>query len=159
MRRRCLTLVIVVGLGLPALAQEPAQPPEQQTLSPAARGEDLYRIGDDLISTRWRLERMEGRPVAGGTAPTLEFLRDLQIRGSTGCGRYVGPFASRADKGAFGPFRVSRGDCEGSLREQERSYLTRLEQGWLMELDAGKDALLVYPERKGGEPLRFVRLR
>lgn len=152
-------MALVAGLAHPGFAQQPTEPSEQQTLSPAARGETLYRIGDDLVSTRWRLDRMEGEPLDGGTAPTLEFLRDLYIRGSTGCGRYVGPFASRADKGAFGPFRVSRGDCNGSLREQERSYLSRLEQGWLMELDAGKDALLVYPERQGGKPLRFVRLR
>lgn len=139
-----------------AAAQSPTGAPPQQTLTPAARGESLYRIGEDLRSTRWRLDLMAGQPIDADTAPTLEFLRDLQIRGSAGCNRYVGPFASRADKGVFGPFRTSRGACDAARASRQADYITALERGWLMKLEDERQILLIYPPQTGA-PLRFVR--
>lgn len=156
MLRRCLIVLLAVAPTRWAAAQSPADPPPQQTLTPAARGESRYRIGDDLASTRWRLAQMAGEPVDAATAPTLEFLHDLQIRGSTGCNRYVGPFASRADKGAFGPFRTSREGCDAVQASRQAAYIAALERGWLMKLDGEKQTLLVYPPQSGA-PLSFVR--
>lgn len=122
----------------------------------AARQSDDWRIGADLARTRWRLQEMDGRPLEATSAPTLEFLRDLQVRGSTGCSSYVGPFASRADKGVFGPFRTSEDLCDPALQAQESLYLERLQAAWRMRLEAEGQVLLAFP-RPEREPLRFAR--
>jgi META domain len=141
--------------GIAALAQEPRPPGTTSQVSSGPRGG--WRIGSDLAGTRWRLEELGGRRLEPATAPTLEFLRDLQVRGSTGCRRYVGPFASRADKGVFGPLRTSEEACEPALEGQEAIYLERLQSAWRMRLEEESQVLLAFP-RRGDSPLRFVRL-
>ena len=170
---RCLAAAFMVLAAIaPAAAQGPATPPpaagqtpatgqpsgtDPALTSPAARGATLSRVGDELVSTRWRLVEMDGKKVPADQAPTLEFLRDLHIRGSTGCHRYVGPFASRADKGVFGPVRTGGGDCPPGVEVQEDRYLAELQRGWLVKVGEQKKELFVYMQA-AQPPLRFVRL-
>ena len=153
-----LALSLLSGWASRADAQEQPfdAPPIDPRTSPAARGNTDWHIGDDLVRTRWHLVEMDGQAVAAGTAPTLEFLRDLQVRGTTGCRRYVGPFASRADKGVFGPLRVAEASCEGELAPQDASYLRNLRDAWLMRLEDDGKVLLAFP-RGRDTPLRFAR--
>ena len=160
-----IALLAMAWVG-PAAAQAPAAPPaspgqaggtDPALTSPAARGATLWRIGDELVATRWRLVEMDGDKIRADAAPTLEFLRDSHVRGSAGCHRYVGPFASRADKGVFGPLRVSAGECAPASSALEDRYVDELQRGWLMKIGEQKQELLVYMQA-AEPPLRFTRL-
>lgn len=155
---RSLLVVLLAGVGLsPAAHAQDGAPPPAPADSPAAQGRSVWRIGDDLASTRWRLAEMDGALLAPETAPTLDFLPDLQVRGTSGCRRFVGPFESRADKGVFGPLRASQEACAGELEGQDGRFLERLQNVWIMRLEDAGRVLLAYP-RGDERPLRFERL-
>jgi heat shock protein HslJ len=84
--------------------------------SPAARAQQVdgaarWRVGDELVGTRWRAQTIKGVPVADPSQATIEFLPGDHVRGQAACNRYVGPFATRSDRITLGPLRVSRLDC------------------------------------------------
>lgn len=135
----CLTLILL--LAMPVLAQD--QPPPQ-----APR----WRIGDDLIGTSWRAETIRGEPVEDPTKATIDFLPGDHVRGQVACNRYVGPFASRADRITFGPLRISRLKC-GSGTPLQVTFIDMLHRASRVVLD--DDRLELQPVN--GPPSRFVR--
>ena len=113
-------LAVLVGAGA-ALAMDPPEdqkPPPEPVWPPGGKASPLPsdtptlpsgtvapyhqpipRVGDTLVSTRWRAVTIRGRPVAKGHEPTLDFVDDGHLRGSTGCNRFVGPWATRVEQG------------------------------------------------------------
>ena len=144
-----------------AAAQEvPRQPPPMTpgsgAVSPRLKGPP--RIGDELALTSWRAETLGGRPVIAGSALTIEFLEDGFVRGDTGCNRFVGPFATRADRVTLGPVSTTRNDCAtASLGRQEQGYIDALEHAERMQLQAEGTVLLVFSNGMN-QPSRFLRL-
>lgn len=135
-RRAAALGLALVALALPALAQTP--PP---------------RIGDALVGSRWAAEILDGEPVARPAEATIDFLRGDHVRGQLGCNRFVGPFATRADKIVFGPLRTTRSACPAAGAAQADRFLRVLQRGG--RVDFADDALTITPT--GGAPSRFVR--
>lgn len=162
---RLVLLIVAVAAALaapePAAALDVAQAQPTVPLSPGQvhpqrRGPP--RIGERLAQTRWRAESLRGRPVAkGGTAQTLEFLEDGFVRGETGCNRFVGPFATRADKAVLGPLSLTRRACAPpALAQQEAAFVETLERTERAELRE-KDQVLLLHSSLSAQPSRFVR--
>ena len=105
MRKARLPALLLTALVLTACsagaqtqAKRPAGPPP--------------RIGDELVGTRWQAQSIDGQPVPDPALMTIDFLPGGdQVRGQAGCNRFVGPFASRADKVTLGILRQSRLPC------------------------------------------------
>lgn len=158
---RLTAALLALLLAGEALAQQvPTQPPPMTpgsgTVSPRLKGPP--RIGDELVLTRWQAETLAGRPVSGDSALVLEFLDDGFVRGDTGCNRFVGPFATRADRVSLGPLSKTRNDCAtASLGQQEEAFILALERAERMQLQEEGNVLLVF-SRQARQPSRFLRL-
>ena len=86
--------------------------------------------------TSWQAQTVAGAPVIANSGLILEFLEDGFVRGDTGCNRFVGPFATRADRVSLGPFSTTRNDCAGAaLGRQEVAYLGMLQDAQRMQLE------------------------
>jgi heat shock protein HslJ len=132
-------------------------PPSPGQFDPKRRGPP--RIGDRLVGTRWRAESLRGRPVPKELAgvQTLEFLEDGFVRGETGCNRYVGPFATRANRAVLGPLSLTRRACaQPDLTQQEAAFVETLEKTERAELREEDQVLLLYSSLSD-RPSRFVR--
>jgi heat shock protein HslJ len=170
-------LAVLVGTGA-ALAIDPPedqQPPPEPVWPPGSKAtpmpsdmpklppgtvspyhKPIPRIGDDLVSTRWRAVTIRGRPVAKGHEPTLDFVDDGHLRGSTGCNRFVGPWATRVDKGVIGPLDTTRTACPPALAAQDKDVIDALEHTEKLALQEKGAVLLIYA--KGApQPSRFTR--
>jgi heat shock protein HslJ len=132
-------------------------PPAPGQFDPQRRGPP--RIGERLAQTRWRAESLRGRPVPKDLlgVQTLEFLEDGFVRGETGCNRFVGPFATRANRAVLGPLSLTRRACaQPALSQQETAFVETLERTERAELREGDQVLLLYSSLSD-KPSRFVR--
>ena len=125
------------------------------TVSP--HHQPIPRIGDDLVKTRWRAVTIQGRPVVKGAEPTLDFVDDGHLRGSTGCNRFVGPWATRVDRGVIGPLDTTRNGCPPGLQAQDQSVIDTLEHTERLAL-AEKGAVLLIYAKGAPQPSRFTRV-
>ncbi len=135
-----------VWLGLAALGT---------ACAPAPRAPDPLPPG--LAGTSWRAESVTGLPALPGMASTLAFSEDGgRVAGNGGCNRYGGPLAVEDGVLKVGPLVATRMACAPSPTEQERRFLTALEQGRRFELVDGRRVLLL---RSAGReaPTRFAR--
>ncbi len=124
--------------------------------APVPQGPDPLPPG--LAGTSWRAESVTGLPVLPGVASTLAFSEDGgRVAGDAGCNRYGGPLAVEDGELRVGPLVATRVACAPPPTEQERRFLTALEQGRRFELVDGRRVLLL---RSAGReaPTRFVRL-
>ena len=96
------------------------------------------------MSTRWRAVTIRGRPVAKGHEPTLDFVDDGHLRGSTGCNRFVGPWATRVDKGVIGPLDKTLDACPPGLAEQDEDVIDTLEHTEKLSVQEKGAVLLIY---------------
>lgn len=181
MRLAALALALALGLGIPAaLAEDPPEletnPPPDPVWPPAGQAapmpkdmpalppgtvgglrKPIPRIGDQLAQTRWRALTIAGRPVVKGSEPVIEFLEDDHVRGSTGCNRFVGPFATRVDKAVIGPLDATRMGCPPQLQRQDQSVIDTLQRTVRLALEEKDQVLLVYA-RGATQPSKFGRL-
>jgi putative lipoprotein len=107
-----------------------------------------------LDGTSWRAVTITGLPVLEGAASTLSFTGD-GIGGQAACNRYRGPLAQRDGRLRVGPLAATRMACAPEVMEQERRFLTALEQGERLERDG--PALLLRSTGRA-EPTRLVPL-
>jgi heat shock protein HslJ len=111
------------------------------------------RIGDELVGTKWQAQSIDGQPVPDPALMTIDFLPGGdQVRGQAGCNRFVGPFASRADKVTLGILRQSRLPCGAAETAQQQQLIDMLHRAWRAEL--GDDVLVLYDRQ--GQEIRFV---
>ena len=141
------------GKASPLPSDTPTLPPG--TVSPYHQ--PIPRVGDTLVSTRWRAVTIRGRPVAKDHEPTLDFVDDGHLRGSTGCNRFVGPWATRVDKGVIGPLHKTRGDCAPALAAQDEDVIDALEHTEKLSLQEKGAVLLIYA-KGAAQPSRFSRV-
>lgn len=85
----------------------------------------------ELGAARWKLVRLEGRPVPPAEGPTPPFLQFApeqgRLTGSTGCNRLNGEFRSWGPNGfTILPLATTRMACPGKLAEQETRFLGAL---------------------------------
>jgi heat shock protein HslJ len=158
---RLTACVLALALTGAAAAQEvPRQPPPMTpgggAVSPGLKGPP--RIGDELVLTSWQAQTVTGAPVIAKSGLILEFLEDGFVRGDTGCNRFVGPFATRADRVTLGPLSTTRNDCAlASLGRQEVAYINALQDAQRMQLEEKGAVLLVF-SKGAKQPSRFLRL-
>lgn len=107
-----------------------------------------------LAGTDWRAETITGLAALPGVASTLSFLDAARVGGTAGCNRYSAPFAVEDGQLRIGPLVGTRMACAPPAMEQERRFMTALEQGRRFERD-GPALLLRSAGRE--EPTRFVR--
>lgn len=159
--RRLVIVLLAALLGGPAVAQtslpeaNPSLKPGQGQVAPRRKAPP--RIGDDLVGTRWRAETLQGKPLPQAATLTLEFLDDGYVRGETDCDRYVGPYATRASKGVFGPFSRTLSDCPPAAAEHADRLIDVLSHAGRMELREKGKVLLIHASG-AGQPSRFARL-
>lgn len=161
-------ILMALGAALPALAAEPTPPAQGRSGAPPAAGAPAQdgrfsprlpgppRIGTRLAGTRWRAQVLVGRQAPAGSALTLEFLEDGFVRGETGCNRFVGPYATRADHVVIGPLDLTRRDCQAGAAKLESAYVAALEGVERMELQQ-EDQILIVHSARAEKPSRFLR--
>ena len=80
----------------------------------------------ELHTARWKLVRLDGRPVATeGTPPFLQFNPEQgRLTGSSGCNRLNGEYRSWGPNGfTVLPLATTRMACPGMLAEQEARFV------------------------------------
>ena len=121
----------------------------------AGAGVPPPRIGDELKGTSWQAKSVNGRTVADPATMTIEFLPGGdQVRGQAGCNRYVGPFASRADKVTLGILPQSRTRCPPEQAAAQKELIDLLHAAWQATIANGT---LTFTSRQG-EQISFVPL-
>jgi len=128
-----MRLAVCPLLALLAVAAPLPAAQAQQAGGGAAR----WRVGDELVGTRWRAQTIKGVPVADPSQATIEFLPGDHVRGQAACNRYVGPFATRGDRITLGPLRVSRLDC-GDRTPLLEALITELRRANRVVLSPGR---------------------
>jgi heat shock protein HslJ/uncharacterized membrane protein len=106
-----------------------------------------------LLGTAWRLERLSGAAVQGGTQPTLEFPSEGRASGNGSCNRFNGIVSIQDAAIMFGGLATTRKACAEPLMRQEEAYLSALRESVRFEVDA--ESLTIHSAGRE-EPLRFV---
>lgn len=118
--RALLSLVVMIALALPS----------------AADGDDLAA----LAGTNWQLIRLDGKPVAPGTASTLVISAD-NVGGNGGCNTYGGELASTPD-GGLDISQIFSTMMACDALEQEQAFFAALEAANAFALVDGNLQLL-----------------
>ena len=108
--------------------------------------------GDPLGGTSWRLMTLGGASLIPGTEITLTF-EEGQVRGSSGCNTYGGPYQVDGDKITMTDLYMTEMACldpEGVM-DQELEYLELLRDAQAFQVDgaelvieAASDEVLVF---------------
>lgn len=78
------------------------------------------------LAGEWRAVDINGVPVSGGRAVTLQ-LAEGRASGSSGCNSYSGAYRLTSRQGIeFGPLAVTEMACDAPVMEQESRYLSVL---------------------------------
>jgi len=126
----------------PAAAAPPVAEPLEAPAAPVS-----------LLGTAWRLERLNGAAVKGGTQPTLEFPTEGRASGSGSCNRFNGIVSVQDGAIMFGGLATTRKACPDAVMQQEEAYLSALRESVRFEANAGS---LTINSAGREEPLRFV---
>ncbi|MGD9510022.1 MAG: META domain-containing protein [Geminicoccaceae bacterium] len=115
------------------------------------------RIGDRLAGTHWKVDTVDGRPVADPSAMTVIFAPEGdQVSGTAGCNKYIGPFASRGDKVTMGILRVTRVECSPEQAAMQKALIDMLHAAYQASV---VDGVLTFVSRQGArstlEPLAW----
>ena len=138
MNTRCLSLVALIGAIALSLT--------------ACRGVGPFR-GDPLSGTSWTLVTYGPDKPLAGTTITATF-QNGQVRGSTGCNDYGGPYRVRGNSIALGALAITERACldpEGAM-EQEGLIVRLLGAARTFQLSGGKLIIV----SANGEALTFV---
>ncbi len=106
-----------------------------------------------LPGTAWRLERLNGAAVKGGTPPTLEFPTEGRASGSGSCNRFNGIVSIQDGAIMFGGLATTRKACAEAVMRQEEAYLSALRES--VRFEANAEVLTIHSAGRE-EPLRFV---
>ena len=118
----------------------------------ACRGVGPFR-GDPLVSTSWTLVAYGPSKPLAGTTITATF-QNGQVRGSTGCNDYGGPYRVRGNTLTVGALAMTEKACldpEGAM-EQEGIILRLLGEARTFQLNGGKLVIV----SASGEALTFA---
>jgi heat shock protein HslJ len=112
-----------------------------------------------LLGSRWQLVSFgpvgATSPVRGNTPITLEFQRDSQATGHSGCNSYGGPYTVQSDSLQFGEItRTLMARADQNATAQEQQYLEALKTASRFTIES--DTLKILYQNDGGV-LNFTR--
>lgn len=98
-----------------------------------------------LEEKQWTVSSINGEPVMeADNAPLISITDDMQIYGSTGCNRYIGPFWMQGDGAlGIGSLAVTQMACDTALTEQEQLFLDTLASVQRFDIDDAGSLLLL----------------
>ncbi len=109
----------------------------------------------DWVGTTWRVEEIEGHPLAEGTTSTLGFPETGRVAGLAACNRYTGFVVLEGDRiVSLGPLVATRMMCPLPVMEQERLFMVVLERARRLQRDG--ERLIVFGE-DDAQPLMRLR--
>jgi heat shock protein HslJ len=120
---------------------------------PVAAPVEAPAVPVSLLGTAWRLERLTGAAVQGGTRPSLEFPIEGRASGNGSCNRFNGIVSIQDGVIMFGGLATTRKACPEPVMKQEETYLSALRESVRFEADA--ESLTIHSAGRE-EPLRFV---
>jgi heat shock protein HslJ len=93
------------------------------------------------IEGGWRVIRLEGAPPPDDAIITVEFSRDGQVSGKSGCNRFFGDYTLSGEGLAFGPLAGTFMACPPPVMETEQRVLGLLKK--ITRVTPGENAQLV----------------
>ena len=79
-----------------------------------------------LTGAEWAVLRIDGREVAAGSTPSLNFDAEGNVYGHGSCNRFRGGFKLTGESLTMGPFATTMMACPEPLMEQEQKFLELL---------------------------------
>jgi heat shock protein HslJ/uncharacterized membrane protein len=114
-------------------------------------GKSFMGCGGDTMTAiegGWRIIRLQGGMPPEGMILTIEFGRDGQVGGNSGCNRYGGGFTLSGEGLTLGPLRATRMACPPEQMETEQRVLDLLQK--VTRVTPGENAQLML--MAGDEP-------
>ena len=111
---------------------------------------------DELNSTDWALEEIDGRAVVDRVQSTLRFQENDRIVGWGGCNRYFATVCSGFNFFEVGPIGSTRRICPPVVMEQEERFFAALQKARSIRMQ-GDD--LVIDSELTEKPLKFGKLK
>lgn len=87
----------------------------------------VEQTAQDLAGSSWKRITLQGTPVSGDEAITLEFLADGKLAGSAGCNRYGGSYTLQGIAFQTGALFSTKMACPEPAMQQETAYLQALD--------------------------------
>jgi heat shock protein HslJ len=91
-------------------------------------------VPSTLAGTAWTAVLVGGKATVLGSEPTAAFTTD-QVRGSTGCNSYSGPYQYSAGTIAFGDLATTLIGCAGTLSDVEQGFVKALDGATTVSMD------------------------
>ena len=109
--------------------------------------DDAALAESSLVGNSWYVEYIHGRPVIDRSPAYFLFDKDGAVSGNASCNRFVGKYEVSGGQVTLSELATTRRACIGSLEEQERRFLSavddvakwKVEQGLLLLLSAKGD--------------------
>lgn len=114
-------------------------------------GKSFKGCGGDTMTAiegGWRIIRLQGDMPPEGMILTIEFGRDGQVGGNSGCNRFGGSFTMTGEGLTLGPLRATRMACPPAQMETEQRVLDLLRK--VTRVTPGENAQLML--MAGDEP-------
>lgn len=131
--------------------------PYPQTVRVFLAGSHFSGCGGDpidaLAGDPWTITHLMETPFTGDREISMQFSRDGNVSGSSGCNRYGASF-SMDDGFSFGPIRSTRMACPGAIGENEQRIFTAMRSVVSIEYEHNGDIVL-YSQH--GPVLRLAR--
>ncbi|NYT39840.1 META domain-containing protein [Sphingomonas sp. R-74633] len=108
------------------------------------------------VEGNWRIEALNGRPVARGTSPTVSF-DNGRISGNASCNRFNGNFRFERGRLTAGPLASTRMACTDRTRNQQEQAILNL-FGDRLTVSSNRQGKLVLSGTRG-RTLTLVRAR
>ena len=108
------------------------------------------------VDHKWLVEKIDGKPIATGSHPSLNFDVGNQVNGDSSCNRYFGSYALTGEGLAISQIGSTMMMCEQPLMDQEALFqnILRDATGFQIGADGGltlqaKDGRSIVARRKG----------
>jgi heat shock protein HslJ len=100
--------------------------PFPRTVTVTSGGKTFTGCGGEpasLLHRDWQITAIDGKPVAAGSSPSVEFEADGKINGNGSCNRFFGGYSLTGEGLTAGPLGSTKMMCEDELMAQENGVL------------------------------------
>ena len=101
---------------------------------PASPSVTRSAVPSTLAGTAWTAVLVDGQPTVTGTRPAASFTTD-QVKGTTGCNSYGGPYQYSAGTIAFGDLATTLVGCQGAVGAVEQRFVKALDGATTVSMD------------------------
>lgn len=119
-------------------------------------GEPRVQAPTSVIDGNWRVESLNGRPVARGTSPSVSF-ENGRISGNASCNRFTGSYNFARGRLTAGPLASTRMACTDRARNQQETAILSV-LGERLTVSGNRQGKLVLTGTRG-RTLTLVRAR